>query len=62
MQEGRFIQQAVEVLPLAQLESILGAEQPHHRVGSQGYVADPEQELRAVTGGQHDDFFDAFRP
>src|ERR1035441_3922276 len=62
MEERSFIEQAVEVLPFAQLESIFGAQQPHHGVGGQGDIGSPQPKLSAVAGGHYDDFLDAFRP
>jgi len=41
MQKGGFIEQAVEVLPLAQLQSIFGAEQPHDGVRRQSNILRP---------------------
>ena len=62
VEEGGFVEQTVEVFPLAQLESVFGAKQPHDRVGGQGDIVGPQPKFSAVAGGHDDDFFDAFRP
>ncbi len=60
MQEGGFIEQAVEVFPLAELESAGGGKQAHDRVGGEGNIAGPQPKLGAGAGGEYDHLFDSF--
>src|SRR5580765_58454 len=59
MQEGCFIQQAVEMLPLAQFQAELGRQISQYGICREAGITRPKHKLRTVAGAQHDYFFDA---
>ena len=60
MDQSRFVQQPVEVLPFAQLQSVLAPQKMEKRIRRQRRFAGPYQEFGAAAGGKNDYFFNAF--
>jgi hypothetical protein len=60
VEQGRIVEQPVEVLPFAKFQVVLRSEKPQYGVGSQPRIARPQEKFRTAAGREDRDLVNAF--